>query len=392
MDEECLPQPHERPRVDGPRLEARRVGVVVLAALRQVQPRAPAEPRRREEGQVSHPEPARRERAMQPFVTEGHHGIRAELDDIDGDLPERLRGVDDGDRSGVAGETACFADRQHVPGLARDERDEECAGSALHAAANLFEETIRVAVPRDLAQAIAELGAAAERIERAPMLLGRGEDERALRDGEAGDQRVEPIGRRLCEGDPLGAGRIAEGSGEVRTRRVEGRVVRRVADVAEHADLVQPRPEALGGQLRNGKRRARPRDVEVQSAATKRLKRGWGCVRPLLEARCNVGHAVIMPRIARPAAKSAANPSATDWPRAARSRTTEAASGSARASANPYRTWSASAGGRRNAKTTKPSTPCATEAITAIAIAPRKPGVGPLFRTPRNRPQRPTAV
>src|SRR5438309_502153 len=268
MDEECLPQPHERPRVDGPRLEARRVGVVVLAALRQVQPRAPAEPRRREEGQVSHPEPARRERAMQPFVTEGHHGIRAELDDIDGDLPERLRGVDDGDRSGVAGETACFADRQHVPGLARDERDEECAGSALHAAANLFEETIRVAVPRDLAQAIAEL----------------------------------------------------------------------------------------------------------------------------VEARRNVGHAVMMPRIARPAAKSAANPSATDCPRAARSRTTEAASGSARASANPYRTCSASAGGRRNAKTTKPSAPCATEAITAIAIAPRKPGVGPLFRTPRNRPQRPTTV
>src|SRR5256885_8328339 len=58
--------------------------------------------------------------------TKGHDGIRAELDDIDGDLPERLRGVDDRDRSGVAGETACFADRQHVPGLARGERDEEC--------------------------------------------------------------------------------------------------------------------------------------------------------------------------------------------------------------------------------------------------------------------------
>src|SRR2546430_5550548 len=224
------------------------------------------------------------------------------------------------------------------------------------------------------------------------MLLGCGEDERALRDGEAGDQRVEPIGRRLCEGDPLRAGRIAESGGEVGPRRVERRVVRRVADVAEHPHLVQPRAEPLRGALCNGKRRPGRRDVEVQSVAAKRVERGWGCVRPVVEARCNVGHAVMMPRIARPAAKRAANPSATDCPRAARSRTTEAASGSARTSANPYRTCSASAGGRRKAKTTKPSAPCATEAITALPIPPRKPGVGPPFRTPRNRPQRPTTV
>src|SRR5207245_10350785 len=104
-----------------------------------LEPRAPAEPRRREQREVANPEPTGRERAMQPLVTEGHHGVGAELRDIDRNLSQRLGGVDDRDRSGVASEAACFAHRRHVPGLARDERAEERAAARTGATTDRFE-------------------------------------------------------------------------------------------------------------------------------------------------------------------------------------------------------------------------------------------------------------
>src|SRR5205814_1386915 len=82
-----------------------------------------------------------------------------------------------------------------------------------------------------------------------------------------------------------------------------------------------------------------------------------------------IGHEVMMPRIARPAVKSAAKPSATDWPRGARSRRSDAANGMASTTATPYSTWSRSRGGCENA-TSAPSRPCTMEAMTAMAIAP----------------------
>src|SRR5207249_2583726 len=109
-----------------------------------------------------------------------------------------------------------------------------------HARANLVEEAGGIAVPSDLAKLVAELGSPAERIERAAVLLARGEEKRPRRDGEPRDKGVQPVGRRLRERDAGRAGGLVD----------------------------------------------RRRDVG--------------------------GHAVMMPRIASPAVKSAARPRATD--------------------------------------------------------------------------------
>src|SRR5205809_947480 len=79
-----------------------------------------------------------------------------------------------------------------------------------HAGTNLVEEAGWIAVPSDLAKLVAELGAPAERIERAPVLLARGEEKRPRRDREPRDERVQPVGRRLRERDAGRTGGIAE--------------------------------------------------------------------------------------------------------------------------------------------------------------------------------------
>src|SRR5438309_11858778 len=248
-------------------------------------------------------------------------------------------------------------------------------------------------MPADLAKLVAELRAPPQGIEGAPMLLKRREDDRPGRYREAGDKRVQAVGRRLRQRDTGRAAWVPERRGEVRPGGIERGVVGRVPHVTEHADLVQPRAESLGRALRDRERGPRSGDVEVEGVAAQRLERRHRGVRALVDERRDViGHEVMMPRIARPAVKSAAKPSATDWPRGARSRTSDAASGIARTTANPYRMWRSSRGGPENTRTSRPNAPCAIEATTAIATAPRNPGVGPELRTPRKRPQSPTAV
>ena len=168
------------------------------------------------------------------------------------------------------------------------------------------------------------------------MLLKRRHDERARRDRQAGDKRVQAVGRRLRERDTSRPLRIPERGREVSPGRIERGVVGGVPDVPEHPNLVQPGAESLGGALCDGEGGPGPRDVEIERIAPQRLECGGRGVRALVDrGRSVVGHAVMMPRIASPAVKSAAKPSATDWPRGARSRTSDAASGMASASANP---------------------------------------------------------
>src|SRR5438270_1238627 len=247
-------------------------------------------------------------------------------------------------------------------------------------------------MPADLAKLIAELRAPPQRVEGTPVLLERGEDDRMGRYREAGNKRVQAVGRRLRQRDTGRAAWVPERRGEVRPGGIERGVVGRVAHVTEHADLVQPRAESLGRALRDRERGPRSSDVEVEEVAAQRLECRHRGVRALVDERRGViGHEVMMPRIARPAVKSAAKPSATDWPRGARSRRSDAANGMASTTATPYSTWSRSRGGCENA-TSAPSRPCTMEAMTAMAIAPRKPGVGPELRKPRKSPQSPMPV
>ena len=191
-------------------------------------------------------------------------------------------------------------------------------------------------MPPDLAQLVTELGAAAQWVEGASVLLERGQDHRSRRDRKPGDERVQAVGRRLRERDASRALRVAQRSREVRPGRLEGGVVRGVSDVTEHAHLVQPRAESLGRALRNWECGTRAGDVEIERVAAQRLQGRRRGVRAFVDERGDVGrHAVMMPRITSPAVKSAAKPSATDWPRGARSRTSDAARGIARTTANP---------------------------------------------------------
>ena len=71
---------------------------------------------------------------------------------------------------------------------------------------------------------------------------------------EAGDKRVQAIGRRLRQRDAGRATWVPERRREVRPGGIERGVVGRVPDVTEHADLVQPRAESLGRALRDRER------------------------------------------------------------------------------------------------------------------------------------------
>ena len=95
-------------------------------------------------------------------------------------------------------------------------------------------------------------------------------------------------------------------------------------------------------------------------------------------------------RIASPAVKRAAIPSAIDWPRGARPRTRVAASGSASTSATPYSAWIPSSG--RCSASARPMRPCAIAAHSAMISAPRKLELGASARTPSQRPHRPTTT
>ena len=270
-------------------------------------------------------------------MAEHDHRVSTQIVDVDGHLPERLRGIDDRDGIRLPCDPARLRDGEDVAALARDERHEECARAVPHAALDLVQEPVGIALPRDLAQLVTMIGAEAQRVERASVLLERREDERASRDREPGDERVQPVRRRLRERDSLRAASISERCGHVRAGPVEGGVVGGVPDVAEHADLVQPSTEGFRGTLRDGKGGPRASDVEIQEVVAQRLQRTRRDIRLLVDLGRDVtaAHAVMMPRIASPAVKRAAKPRATDCPRGARSRTSEAASGIASASATP---------------------------------------------------------
>src|SRR5947207_7767924 len=100
-------------------------------------------------------------------MAERHDRIGSEVLHVDANLSERLRRVDDRDRPRVAREPARLADGQHVARLARHRRYEKRTRAVAHAQANLVEESVRIAMPPDLAKLVAELGAPAQRIERA---------------------------------------------------------------------------------------------------------------------------------------------------------------------------------------------------------------------------------
>src|SRR5207245_6579559 len=106
----------------------------------------------------------------------------------------------------------------------------------------------------------------------------------------------------------------------------ERRVVRGVSNVPEHADLVQPATKPLRGALRDGKRGPGSGNVEVDRVAAQRLQGAGRCVRALDDRRRDVVlHAVMMPRMARPAVKSGATRRATASPSCVLPRTTAAA-------------------------------------------------------------------
>src|SRR5712691_2614722 len=97
MHDERLAQSYERGGVHGPRLESRRVRVVIAASGRKLESRAPPEARRSEEREVAHPEPAGRERSVQPLVAERDDGVGSEVPNVDTQLSQSLRRVDDRD-------------------------------------------------------------------------------------------------------------------------------------------------------------------------------------------------------------------------------------------------------------------------------------------------------
>src|SRR5207245_4765402 len=175
------------------------------------------------------------------------HRLRPWAQDVDAQLSERLSRVDDRDRARVPREPARLADGQHVAGLAGDERNDDCPRTVAHSAAHLLEKAVRVAVPSELAQLVAELGAPAQRIERAPVLLESGDDQRSRRDRETRDKRVQAIAPRLRARDTGCTPWIAERRGEIRTGRIQSRVLGRVAELSEHADLVEPGAAPLRG-------------------------------------------------------------------------------------------------------------------------------------------------
>ena len=251
---------------------------------------------------------------MQPFVPERHDRIGAELVHVDADLAKRLRRVDDRDRAAIARDAAGLRDREDVARLARHEREQQRPCAVAHAAAHFLEETVPVAVPSDLAELVAMLGAQPEGVERAAVLLGRREHERAGRDREPRDEGVQAVGGRLRERDVRRLVGNPERRRHVGPRGIEGRVVSGVSHVSEHADLVEPPAEPFGRALRHRERRPRAGHVEVKEVIAQRLERAWRRIRPFVDAGrlVGVGHAVMMPRIARPAVKRAANPSATD--------------------------------------------------------------------------------
>ena len=176
MDDERLAKSDECRGVDGPALEPRRVGVVLAAAGRQLEARAPAKSRRSEELEVAHPKATCREGSVEPLVAERHHRIGSKLVHVDRYLAERLRGIDDRDRTGLARKLTRVADRQHVARLAGHERDHDGASASTHAGPHLGEEALPVAVPPDLEQLVTELGAPPHRVESAPMLLAGCDD------------------------------------------------------------------------------------------------------------------------------------------------------------------------------------------------------------------------
>src|SRR5207244_6728829 len=103
-------------------------------------------------------------------------------------------------------------------------------------------------------------------------------------------------------------------------------------------------PGAIGLRraLRDRERGTRSGHVEIEEVAVQglqRVDRGLGTIVDEI-------HAVVIPRIARPAANSATSAKVMDAVRRSRLRTNVAASGNARARAKPYSTCSDWEGGR----------------------------------------------
>src|SRR5687767_8912749 len=93
---ERLPQAKERPGVNGPGLEARRLRLERHAAFEIHRAlRAPAKARALESLGVQGPQHAHAERPVQPLVAEERVRVRAERTHVDGVLAQRLRAVDD---------------------------------------------------------------------------------------------------------------------------------------------------------------------------------------------------------------------------------------------------------------------------------------------------------
>src|SRR2546430_17742312 len=98
MNNERLAKSDECRGVDGPALEPRRVGVVLAAAGRQLEARAPAKSRRSVDLGGRRIIKKKSEGSVEPLVAERHHRIGSKLVHVDRYLAETLRGIDDRDR------------------------------------------------------------------------------------------------------------------------------------------------------------------------------------------------------------------------------------------------------------------------------------------------------
>src|SRR5688572_7473526 len=109
---ERLPQTEERPGIDGPGLEARRLRLERHATFEIHRAlRAPAEAGALESLGVQGPERADAERPVQPLVAQERVRIRAERAHVDRVLAQRLRAVDDHGRVRVVRDARRLGDR-----------------------------------------------------------------------------------------------------------------------------------------------------------------------------------------------------------------------------------------------------------------------------------------
>ena len=334
MDRERLSQSDVRGRIDGAGLEARCLVLqcdVPLEVHRALRP--PAQPVDLEALEITHPERADAKRTVEPFVSEERVGVGAEPAHVHADLTRGLRAVDDHRRAGSVRETRRLPDREDLAALTGNERDDQGLRATSERALELREERFVVGV-REHRHLIATPPSLERRHERAAVLLGRGDDPRARRKPQTADERVQRVGRGLSETDVHGAARISDEVRDVLARRGERCVVRVVAHVREHADAREPGAVPVRGPRGDGERRARARNVAIEEVPPQRLQRLTGNVGLRLELWLLV-HPVVIPRMARPAVNSAANPSASDWPRGWRPCMNVAASGIARTRAKP---------------------------------------------------------